>query len=268
MEQPQTLMPEIRPLSSKEPDNRSEDIQLFCRYAETRQLDSEGKLIKQDKNLRNTLANRNSRLVSFVVNKFYSKKKEYQHIREDLLQEGTFGLISAIERFDPHRGFKFSTYATWWIRHAIKNYLCSLDPQLHVPSHIRTAQNKLLKIIKEKNLSFKDLMEGNAAKFGISEKMLNSINCSLRSTWISPLDSLGGADQDTKSNSASLTIGDLLVDEFAIGSDSVSDHHALVEVVKKALLNLPERERNIILLRYNVIQKVPCQGFVEEKYNE
>lgn len=233
-------------------------MKLFFRYSETKELDAKGKLAKQDKNLRNVLANRNCKLVTFVVNKFYSKKKEHQRIREDLLQEGSFGLLSAVEKFDPHRGFKFSTYATWWIRHAINNYLLSQDPQLHVPSHIRTAQNKLLKTMKEKNLSFKDwgVVERNAAELGVSEKMLNSINHSLKSRWISSMET-DIPPQYGKGIYTGLSIKDLLVDELDVSSDSVSDYHTLVEVVKRALLKLPERERNIILLRYDVIQKVP-----------
>jgi RNA polymerase nonessential primary-like sigma factor len=266
----QTSTPAITPAAatalSKNLDDRDEDMKLFFRYSETRELDAKGKLVKQDKNLRNVLANRNCKLVTFVVNKFYSKKKEHQRIREDLLQEGSFGLLSAVEKFDPHRGFKFSTYATWWIRHAINNYLLSQDPQLHVPSHIRTAQNKLLKTMKEKNLTFKDLIEGNAAELGVSEKMLNSINHSLKSRWISSMDTAIPA-QHGKGNSTGLTIKDLLVDESDVGSDSVSDYHTLVEVVKRALLKLPERERNIILLRYDVIQTVPAQVTTGEETN-
>jgi DNA-directed RNA polymerase sigma subunit (sigma70/sigma32) len=112
---------------SKNLDDRDEDLRLFVLYATTRVVDANGKLVNQDKNLRNALANRNCKLVTYVVNKFYNKKFEHKQIREDLLQEGNFGLISAVEKFDPHRGVRFSTYATWWIRHAINNYLLSQD---------------------------------------------------------------------------------------------------------------------------------------------
>jgi len=244
---------------SKNLDDRGEDMKLFFQYSDTRVVDERGKLVQQDKRLRNVLANRNCKLVTYVVNKFYNKKKEHKQIREDLLQEGSFGLISAVEKFDPHRGFKFSTYATWWIRHAINNYLLSQDPHLHVPSHIRTAQNKLLKVMKEKNLSFKDLVEGNAPELGVSEKMLESINASLKSKWITSMDALAPQDK----NPTGLTIKDLLMDEEAESSDSVTDYHTLVGIVKNGLMRLSERERNIILLRYDVIQAVPAKE--EEK---
>jgi RNA polymerase sigma factor (sigma-70 family) len=237
---------------SKKLDDRDEDLKLFVIYATTRILDDKGKLIKQDKNLRNVLANRNCKLVTYVVNKFYNKKPEHKQIREDLLQEGNFGLISAVEKFDPHRGVRFSTYASWWIRHAINNYLLSQDPQVHVPSHIRTAQNKVLKKMKEKNMSFQDLIEANASQLGVSEKMLDWINSSLKSKWISSLEeSVASNSTDRK-----VALKDLLVDEDETSNESVMDYRTLVEFVKKGLMKLTERERNIILLRYDVIQAV------------
>lgn len=237
---------------SKTLDDRDEDLRLFVTYATTKILDEKGKLVNQDKNLRNVLANRNCKLVTYVVNKFYNKKIEHKQIREDLLQEGNFGLISAVEKFDPHRGIRFSTYATWWIRHAINNYLLSQDPQVHVPSHIRTAQNKVLRTMKEKNMSFQDLIEANAVELGVSEKMLGSINSSLKSKWISSLEEFVPSD----SSERNLTLKDLLVDEDVTSSDSLMDYRTLVEFAKRGLGKLTERERNIILLRYDVIQAV------------
>lgn len=251
---PEKMTPATAAALSKKLDDREEDIKLFFRYSDTREVDDKGKLTKQDKELRNVLANRNCKLVTYVVNKFYNKKKEHKQIREDLLQEGSFGLLSAVEKFDPHRGFKFSTYATWWIRHAINNYLLSQDPQLHVPSHIRTAQNKLLKTMREKNLTFKDLIEQNAAELGVSEKMLDSINHSLKSRWITSMDTSIATPQMQKGQS--VTLKDILVDENAVENDSLTDYVTLVGIVKRALMKLSERERNIILLRYDVIQTV------------
>lgn len=246
------ISPQAAIALSKRLDDREEDLRLFVTYATTRTLDDKGKLITQDKGLRNILANRNCKLVTYVVNKFYNKKLEHKQIREDLLQEGNFGLLSAVEKFDPHRGVRFSTYATWWIRHAINNYLLSQDPQVHVPSHIRTAQNKVLKTMKEKNMSFQDLIEANAAELGVSEKMLGSINSSLKSKWITSLEEPVVGDSTDRRT----TLKDLLVDEDETSNESAMDYKTLVEFVKKGLMKLTERERNIILLRYDVIQTV------------
>lgn len=232
---------------SQQLDNREGDHRLFCTYAESRVYDANGKLVKQDQKLRNILANRNRKLVSFVVNKFYSKKVEHKALREDLLQEGSFGLLSAIEKFDPHRGFKFSTYATWWVVHAINNFLLTQAPQLHVPSHVRTAQNKILRVMKEKNLAFSDLLCGRAAEFGITEKMLENVNYSLRSKWVTSL------DEKVSEGEEKSFFKDILADE-GTASDSLVDYDTLVKIVAKSFERLDDRSKKIILLRYDVIQ--------------
>lgn len=246
---------------SKQLDNREEDHRLFCTYAASRVYDGDGKLVRQDQKLRNILANRNRKLVTFVVNKFYSKKSEHKALREDLLQEGSFGLLSAIEKFDPYRGFKFSTYATWWVVHAINNFLLTQAPQLHVPSHVRTAQNKILRVMKEKDLTFADLLEGRAAEFGITEKMLDNVNHSLRSRWITSIDEklAEGTEERT-------FFKDILADP-GVASESLVDYETLVKIVAKSFERLGDREKMIILLRYDVIQDVDG-GSVEEKEAE
>jgi RNA polymerase sigma factor (sigma-70 family) len=249
---------------SKDLDNREEDSKLFLQYHESKEVDLYGKIVKQDQKLRNVLANRNCKLVTYVVNKFYNKKKEHQVIREDLLQEGSFGLISAVEKFDPHRGFKFSTYATWWIRHAINSYLLSQNPLLHVPSHIRTAQNKVLKKLKENDMGFDDLVVENAQTLGVSEKMLESINSSLRSKWVTSLDEPLAIDSGSSGRDAQANLRDI-IEEDSIMADSQVDYKVLVEAAKEVLLEMSPRERNIILLRYDVIQNVEKE---EETTNE
>jgi len=86
--------------------------------------------------------------------------------------------------------------------------------------------------------------------------MLDSINHSLKSKWISSMDTMV-PNHHSKLQDGNLSIKDLLVDELNQMSDTITDNHTLVEIVKRGLLTLSERERNIILLRYDVIQTVP-----------
>lgn len=243
--------------SSKSEAEREEDVVLFREYGKTKVFNEDGKITDSDEVLRNKLANRNCKLVTYVVNKFYNKKKEHKALREDLLQEGSLGLLSAIDGFNPELGFRFSTYATWWIKQSISNYLLSQDPRLHVPSHIRTAQNKVLKKMKELKMDFHDLIEENAESLGITDKMLESINASLKSKWVYSMEEPASNGESSGGDGGKVTLKDLLVDENAAQSESLTDYTTLIAIVKEGLASLTERERNIILLRYDVIQAVP-----------
>lgn len=205
----------------------------------------------KDAKVRKTLATKNQPLVTFIVNKYYSSKAQHKTLREDLLQEGNIGLLYAIEGFDPNRGFKFSTYATWWIRQAVNNYLINVEPTIHVPSHVRTAQNKLVKQLKEENTEFQDLIANagiNDTKVdGFTDKMLSSINSAVSSRYVRSLDEPTG----TFGNE---TIGDQLVEESP-GADSKIDHGLMIDFVRNALKELSIRERLIILLRFDVISE-------------
>lgn len=236
---------------SKSLNNRKEDEQLFLAYANTKTFDvTTGKLTSQDKNLRNILTSRNCKLVTYVVNKFYNKKTEHKIIRDDLLQEGNIGLMNAVERFDPHRGYKFSTYSVYWVRHAINNYLLLQDPQLHVPGHIRTTQNKIMKLMKEKKIPFQGILsKTDGEKLEITDRTRNSINLSLKSKWLTSLDGI------TSSGKVS-TLRENLVDTQKKPHDLVWDQQTLVKAIRKILDEFPEKERNIILLRYSVISDV------------
>jgi len=240
--------------SSKSEAEREEDVVLFRQYGKTKVFNEDGKITGSDEVLRNKLANRNCKLVTYVVNKFYNKKKEHKALREDLLQEGSLGLLSAIDGFNPELGFRFSTYATWWIKQSISNYLLSQDPRLHVPSHIRTAQNKVLKKMKELKMDFHDLIEENAETLGITDKMLESINASLKSKWVYSMEEPASTG-DSGGDGGKVTLKDLLVDENAAQSESLTDYTTLIAIVKEGLASLTKRERNIILLRYDVVQE-------------
>lgn len=214
----------------------------------------------RDKKLRHRLAVKNQPLVTYIVNKYYSSKVQHKTLREDLLQEGNIGLLSAIEGFDPNRGFKFSTYATWWIRQAVNNYIINVEPTIHVPSHVRTAQNKLVKQLQNENAELQDLISQahpNDEKFtGFTDKMLASINSAMSSRFVKSIDDARFTNgfQDSNSGSTSGTLGDTLEDEHAL-ADSKLDHEAIIRFVRAGLKKLSVRERLIILLRFDVIKE-------------
>lgn len=219
---------------------------IFFDYAKTKSL-----------KVRNEIVKKNQALVTYIVNKYYSAKKDHKLVREDLLQEGTIGLLSAIEGFKPELGYKFSTYATWWIRQAVNNYLLNVEPMIHVPSHVRTANNKLVRKLREENILYQDFIN-SYKESDYSEKMIESIGCAMRSKNISSLDDTikgHGGDGD-----GSMTLKDVLSkDEEGVGIEMLFDGGTMIKVMKSALLKLSERERLILLLRFDVIKTIPVK---------
>lgn len=245
---------EIKLKNTKINSNFVKDEELFVQYAND----------QTNTKLRNVLLLKNQALVVYIVNKYYSSKKEHKEKREDLLQEGIIGLLSAIDGFKPELGFKFSTYATWWVRQAINNYLLNIEPMIHVPSHIRTAQNKLLKKMKEENLALKEIIDsykaGKSEEVDFTNKMLFSINSAMHSKNIVSLDSpVSVWNHDPNKESAS-TLGETLEydpEEEEPEADRQYDSVLLKTAIKDAFIELSEKEKYLLLLRFGIIENIP-----------
>jgi RNA polymerase sigma factor (sigma-70 family) len=253
----------------KKSRSNARDMSLFRDYAKLRKElrevigtdDEDAKALlktlqKKRFALRNTLAENNQPLVTYIVNKYYSARKDHMKYREDLLQEGTIGLLSAIDGFDVERGFKFSTYATWWIRQAVNNYLINIEPMIHVPSHVRTQQNKLIRKLREENKTFQSLIDQGLESTitindePISKKMLSSIRSAIQSRYISSLDKpiYTSASQGDRPG----TLKEI-IPEKKPGLDKIFDQAKLIEIFRDGLKSLTDRERYILLLRFDVI---------------
>lgn len=213
------------------------------------------KLTREKEQVRNELAEKNRPLVTYMVNKYYNKT-EHKKAREDLLQEGCMGLMNAIDGFDVTKGFKFSTYATWWIRQAINNYLASATPIIHIPTHIRTAQNKLLRNMSEAGQPFRGefeaLFQQEAQKLEYSDKMTSSIKRALEAKRVT---SMEAPIKRSVEAGSTFTLKDLIPDESAVAMDAKVDSQTIVDIISKGLKKLPPKKRNIILLRFNVINE-------------
>ena len=226
-----------------------EDLELFKNYQLTKKFDDDGKLLSSDQKIRNQLASRNAKLVTFVINKFYSKRSKHKLLRNDLLQEGHIGLFDAIDGFKPELGFKFSTYATWWIRQSVNSYLLDEEPIFHIPSHIRTARNKLQNFAKENSISLNQISKESLEEIGLTEKMFASIEAADKTkAWNhvcldSPVSSSG--DSPTK------LLKDIIpsnVNDFTLSIDSKKIIAAAITSFNK--LNV--REKYILLERYGL----------------
>jgi RNA polymerase primary sigma factor len=217
-----------------------EAMSLFVDYQKTK-----------NKVLRNKIALKNQPLVTYIVNKYYSSKTQHKIAKEDLLQEGCIGLMAAIDGFDPGRGYKFSTYATWWIRQAVNNYLINIEPTIHVPPHIKTAQNKLVKKLKEENMELQELIVDFSKKenLELTNNMLNNISLAANSKLIRSLE-----DEIYMQDGSKAYFKDLIEDQNGL-QDKKLDRTRVINFMTEAFGRLSNKEKLILLLRFSVINK-------------
>lgn len=215
---------------------------------------------KEDISIRNELMVRNQPLVTFVLNKYYSTGNINFETRTELLQEGCIGLLHAVEGFDHTLGFKFSTYAVWWIKQAINNYLINVNPIIRVPTHIKAAQNKLLKKLRLTNQDLYDISDINPRDYDLSEKMLGSIQSALQSKQITSFNKPLYADGELS------TLESILPDDNESNEpDCNIDRELVVLAIKNALKAMPEKRRLILLLRYDVLKEKDVPAVAKTK---
>ena len=244
------------------------DDALFEQYANSRVFssslseqqndDSETRvLLHSDIQIKNKLATNNSKLVSYVIDKNYSKQVTDSN-KEDLFQEGMIGLLDAIDRFEPSLGYRFSTYAVWYIRQSIINYLKANHHLVHVPSHIMNQYSKSNKELKLQNKNIIENIEEFSPKdLGVTEKMHHCLSMMRgMNTKAVSLDSSEQQSQ-TSDNSGGCYTNNKLTKATTIDSDQ--ELRLFSEEMRKAtersLDVLTERERDVLLLRFTATKQ-------------
>ncbi len=192
-----------------------------------------------DKKAKQRLIESNMRLVINIARSYKNRSIPL----EDLIQEGAIGLMQAVERFDPERGFRFSTYATHWVRQAIGRAIDNKAKAIRIPTHI---SQSLRRIEREKTRLTRELgheptTEQVAFALGISPNRLATIMQS--SQDLISLDI-------TVSEGGSVTLGSLLKDEKSIDPESRMMTREMVAEIQDIILELNDRERRVMQLRY------------------
>tara|TARA_A100001011_G_C14014523_1_gene716855 strand:- start:28 stop:765 length:738 start_codon:yes stop_codon:yes gene_type:complete len=198
---------------------------------------------KGDQVARNIMIESNLRLAISIAKKY----AKYGGSLEDLIQESNIGLIKAVEKFDWRRGFKFSTYASWWIKQAVTRSLTNESTQLKVPSHTLSNARRVWNVQKEyrENFGCEPTIEEIADILGIKVKHVKEAIQSSASKYTISIDMPVNEDGNR-------TFGETIEDEQSIPIDTILDNHKIRSIIVKSLSSLTKREELVLRLRFGI----------------